>query len=1720
MTGRFEKDMKKSIKRTTAALVAGAVFGSLLYAGPTVAANPSDGSATVGAAAANPSEGNTTVGAAVAAKSVRKVDRMTDWASNYRYMDFDGMAQRLDDLLFAFAANPEYVPVDQTESYMPIGYWDDTNRNGYGRMFGFPSYIGHVNGSGEGTMTPGGQEAISTLAPLLSGMLAGIDKTDQYGYNLAEMANGFHNTANGENMVLNRTNTSTGQSFWYELYPQLLYIQIYETAKRQYGQDIPSMRNIIVQGAEKWLDALPNFKNSSGKLSFDFTSYNMKTGEPVRNGRWTEPPGGALAYIFYSAYEATGQQKYLDAMTLVMDELNASGINPNYEVTQDYSPLMAAVMNFRFGQNYNIDKMINWLFDGDSDVRTAWGVMEGEWGGYQADGLVGAGSDGGGFGFLMNTYHLGSALAPLAKYDPRYSDAVGKWFLSASNSVRLMYPNELPAANQSHGGAFQHDPDGVIGYEGVRRTANDVSPYATGDPVSNGWGQTNYGIYGSSLIGVFAAIIDPTSVERILRLDLNATDYYREPGSFPQYLYYNPYPEARSVTVELDGPSKLFDAASKTTIAAHVSGDYNLTIPALSSLNVIVLPAETDIRHVGASWMVGARTIAKDAIGVSILSPSVQRQHITADAVELKLALTGSDNAEMEIAAGDTLLYAGPFVADYTLDTTRMANGISDVAVTVKASGLSDTANIKLEISRPDEANVIYEASAADALQYTPVAAMPASVTDSGEGYTLITETNEDGDWGAVQSETIEVDFSRRPYLELDTNQPDPYYTVQIKFEDEQWGKYVLSNGMNAGKKLIDLKSALASFGDRERTGLTSLRVYLMANGKEGASFGLKSLKLFYDDPPAVAADIVFDAVDIASFASGESPGTATLIGKKAIMENRTDNEGYGGVQSGAFTLDFAKNPTLAIDIAEVGEGNTYTLKLLFGGTSYYIYANRTATGIQTVNLAQGILNYQNQAPTGSGEARLELWATDKKGAYFIVDSLKVVYEDETTAYAADKATIETFESSSAPGKIGYINAAARVTENHPDGDYGTVRSTPFLLDFDKPIRLAIDVAQTTARWTLQLKFEGDEHPKYLVADRTTTGVTEVDAATMLRQYDVSFDKTGLQRTTLYVMANGAEGASVDVRGISLQHGQSVSYAIKLDKKLVELTTGGSAQAAATLEGGDIGAAVRWSSSDEAVAMVDQSGRITAIGNGTAVIDAERSDQSGVKATMTVAVRPERAVAVTAEAPQSSLAVGSRLTLRPVVSPANAINDKWIFRSSNPSVAQVSPEGIVSVTGAGKAVIDIKTEDHYAGASIEVSGYTPGGTGTVGNGSGTGGGASGDQAAAYNGEWAEGRFVAELLPDGVAQAVEEAAAQGGAARIELKMAESDLTGANGFSVAIPDNIWKAALWQKAGVRHLLLASPLGDIQLSIEDLLELYRDRTGTLELTLWKAADGQLPGPVSEAADGRQVYVFAVTLDGRELSDDVGLALVTLPITGTDAVVNELSAAGVERANPLSGRTTGGISFIVGAKVYVVLASPSTNPYGDTASHWAADSIALATARGIMQGVGGGKFAPDQGMTRAMAVRLLANLERTLPGPAGQLPFTDTEEGAWYASAVGWANEAGIAAGTGNGKFEPNRLVTREEMAVLLLRYAQYAGLKLPVAAGATETAGDFADAADIRPWAAEAVRSLHHAGIIHGKEGNRFAPGDHLTRAQAAALMQEWIDYMLRTWVANGHQ
>jgi len=110
----------------------------------------------------------------------------------------------------------------------------------------------------------------------------------------------------------------------------------------------------------------------------------------------------------------------------------------------------------------------------------------------------------------------------------------------------------------------------------------------------------------------------------------------------------------------------------------------------------------------------------------------------------------------------------------------------------------------------------------------------------------------------------------------------------------------------------------------------------------------------------------------------------------------------------------------------------------------------------------------------------------------------------------------------------------------------------------------------------------------------------------------------------------------------------------------------------------------------------------------------------------------------------------------------------------------------------------------------------------------------------------------------------------------------------------------------------------------------------------------------------------------------------------------------------------------------------------------------------------------------------------------------------AWFASAVEWAADKGIVNGVGDDKFAPNAAITREQMVVMLVNYVRFKAYALPNAP-APEAA--FADERSISGWAADAVATLHGTGIINGKQGNIFDPQGMATRAEVSATFDRFI-------------
>lgn len=168
----------------------------------------------------------------------------------------------------------------------------------------------------------------------------------------------------------------------------------------------------------------------------------------------------------------------------------------------------------------------------------------------------------------------------------------------------------------------------------------------------------------------------------------------------------------------------------------------------------------------------------------------------------------------------------------------------------------------------------------------------------------------------------------------------------------------------------------------------------------------------------------------------------------------------------------------------------------------------------------------------------------------------------------------------------------------------------------------------------------------------------------------------------------------------------------------------------------------------------------------------------------------------------------------------------------------------------------------------------------------------------------------------------------------------------------------------------------------------------------------------------------------------------------------------------------------------------------------WYYSSVQYAYDNGLFSGVSHDSFAPGDSMDRSMLVTVLHSLDGK--PAAGKGGFTDVADGAWYANAVAWAAEHGIVSGVSDSAFAPNGAITREQLAVMLYRYAQYKGYDV----SKTADLSGYADQGSISDWAAQAVQWACGSGLMTGRSANSLAPAGTLTRAEAATMLKAFCE------------
>lgn len=269
-----------------------------------------------------------------------------------------------------------------------------------------------------------------------------------------------------------------------------------------------------------------------------------------------------------------------------------------------------------------------------------------------------------------------------------------------------------------------------------------------------------------------------------------------------------------------------------------------------------------------------------------------------------------------------------------------------------------------------------------------------------------------------------------------------------------------------------------------------------------------------------------------------------------------------------------------------------------------------------------------------------------------------------------------------------------------------------------------------------------------------------------------------------------------------------------------------------------------------------------------------------------------------------------------------------------------------------------------------------------------------------------------------------------------------------------------------------------------------------TYSITVQKSANGSVTASKTRASKGDSITLT--------ISADEGYVLDTLTVT--DKSGDKISLT----------EKNGKYTFEMPASAVTVQAvfreesAVEALPFTDVSENdWYYDAVAYAYENGLMEGTGYTTFAPSMTTTRSMLAALLYRLEDepTVSGAAG---FTDVPAGTWYTDAVTWAASEGIVKGVGDGtSFAPNNTITREQMAVMLYRYAQCKGYSV---SQVSMVAHEYTDYGQVSDWAQYAMDWAVATGLITGTSDTTLSPQGQATRAEIATIFMRFCENVVK--------
>ncbi|MEG1108711.1 MAG: S-layer homology domain-containing protein, partial [Oscillospiraceae bacterium] len=330
-----------------------------------------------------------------------------------------------------------------------------------------------------------------------------------------------------------------------------------------------------------------------------------------------------------------------------------------------------------------------------------------------------------------------------------------------------------------------------------------------------------------------------------------------------------------------------------------------------------------------------------------------------------------------------------------------------------------------------------------------------------------------------------------------------------------------------------------------------------------------------------------------------------------------------------------------------------------------------------------------------------------------------------------------------------------------------------------------------------------------------------------------------------------------------------------------------------------------------------------------------------------------------------------------------------------------------------------------------------------------------------------------------------------------------------ITLDVPEDMWGGSGYALMCV-HKGKAENLGGIYNEASHTLTAQSDKFSTYAIAYTPKSVNPPPAggdftPPTYTPETPTVDHGSVTVSPKNPAKGDKVTVTVTPDPGYEA--GQITVTDKDGKNvPVTRNADGSYSFIQpqGAVKIAATMRLAWNPFGDVkVGDWFHDSVKYVYESGLMAGMDAQTFAPNSGTSRAMIVTILWRMQGE-PKAKAASDFVDVPAGAWFSEAVAWAQEQKLAAGVDEKHFEPNRDISRQELASLFYRYAVLAKL---APTGAWQVPLTYADKSKIADWAVEGAMFAQLKGFIKGRPGNIFAPNAPATRAEASSMLQRFI-------------